>query len=286
MSTPNQIGQYRLKDLISVGQTSQLWYAYDEKERQFVALKMLLDKYHRDSSQIASLKWELKVSEDLKNDRTIKIFHYNRLEKIPFLVMEWFPAPNLKMILKEGYAVYAAHIRDMLLLMVESLAELHKKKWVHNDVKPDNFLYDPEDRTLKVLDFALTKKAASGLGKIFSFGRKAQGTPSYISSEQILRKPITESTDVYSLGCTFFEVLTGKLPYTGTSLNELLQKHISGAIPPVTARNRNLTPEMVKLLNAMMTKRPADRPKSCVELHEYLQKIRIFKRNPSGDDIT
>jgi len=268
-----------------VGQTTQLWYAYDEPNRNFVGVKMLLPKFARDRTQMASLKWELKISQDVDDERIIKIHEYGYEEKTSFLVMEWFPAPNMKMILNKGYAIYASHLPTILPLMTEGLAALHQKKWVHRDVKPDNFLYDPDERTLKVIDFGIAQKVPSGLSKIFFVRKRAQGTASYMSGEQILGKPTDERSDVYSLGCTFFELLTGKLPYTGNSLNELLQKHISGGVPPVSVRNRNLTPEMINLLTAMMAKKADDRPKSCVELLDYIKKIRIFRRNPSGEDL-
>jgi serine/threonine protein kinase len=285
VSTSTNYGQYRLLSVVNVGQTTQLWYAYDEQTRNFVAIKMLLPKYARNAAQMASLKWEQKIAGDLKSDRLIRIFDYVNIDQTPFLVMEWFPAPNLKMVLSQGYAAYAPHLHKIMILMSEALAVLHKKHFVHMDVKPDNFLYDPEDQNLKLLDFALTKKAASGFSRFFSFKKKTQGTASYMSSEQILSKGVTERSDVYSLGCTFYELLTGKLPYTGNSLNELLQKHISGSVPPASARNRNLTTEMVHLIASMMAKKPDDRPRNCDELSDYLKKIRVFKRTPAESDV-
>jgi len=120
---------------------------------------------------------------------------------------------------------------------------------------------------------------------VFSLRGKAQGTASYMAPEQILGKPPAPDVDIYSLGCSFFELLTGKLPYSGGTINDLLAKHLTGPIPSVTARNKNVTEDMAELLRMMLAKKADSRPKNAKDLYVALKGIRILKRKPSPNDV-
>lgn len=281
-----RLGPYRLLNVVNAGQSSRLWQAYNDETREYVALKTLLDKFARNKSQIDILRWEYEVSSKLSDPLLIAIreFGIDRSSKTPYLAMEWFPAPNIKMLINRGYAEYASHMEYILSGMLGSLMYLHEQGWVHRDIKPDNFLFHPE-QGFKLIDFALAKRLPSGIGKIFAMKLKTQGTASYMSPEQIRGQAPDVRSDIYSLGCTFFELLTTKLPYSANSMNELLQKHIGGPIPSITARNKNLTPEVGNLMKLMLAKKADDRPKSIKELVGMLGGIRLFKKEPSGEDI-
>ena len=278
------LGPYRLLNVVNTGQTSRLWQAYDDEKREFVGVKTLLNQFARQKDQVQILKWEYDVASKLSHPRLIDIREFGWYQKTPYLVMEWFPAPNLKMWINRGYEQYCAHLPKMLPVMVEALAYLHGKGWVHRDVKPDNFLFHEEDG-VKLIDFALAKKIVAGIGKLFSLRNKPQGTASYMSPEQIRGLPPEPQADIYSLGVTIYELLTTKVPFSGDSMNELLNKHLYTALPPVSLRNKNITPEFTELLKVMLAKKSADRPKSTDELLKIFRAIRIFRRTPRKDDV-
>ncbi|HBT75459.1 MAG TPA: serine/threonine protein kinase [Planctomycetaceae bacterium] len=285
-TTIERLGSYRLINVVNTGQTSRLYQAYDDEKREPVAIKTLLDRYAADKEQIGLLQREHAVAEKLSHPLLIGVreFDWNRSPRIPFLVMEWFAAPNVKAAINRGYESYAGDLEMIFSGMLASLMYLHEQGWVHRDVKPDNFLFHPEVG-FKLIDFALAKRIPGGLAKLFSLKQKTQGTASYMSPEQIRGLPSDPRSDIYGLGCTFFELLTGRVPYTATSMNELLQKHISGAIPAVTAKNKNVTPEMGNLIRAMLAKKPDDRPKTIKELIGLLQGLRLFRRPPGAGDV-
>jgi serine/threonine protein kinase len=156
---------------------------------------------------------------------------------------------------------------------------------VHRDVKPDNFLFDPEAVQIKMIDFALAKKAVAGFMKMFTLRGKIQGTASYMSPEQIQGLPPAPQSDMYSLGCTFYELLTTKLLFAGDTLNDLLNKHLSTPPPPIAQKNKNITPEFSDLLKMMLAKKPEDRPKTSYELLRLLRLTRPFRRPPSKNDV-
>ncbi len=280
------IGKYRLLEMVNVGQTSRLYRAIDSETQQYIAIKTLLDRYSADKEQVAILQWEHSVAEKFDHPLLIGIkeFGWNRRPRIPFLAMEWFPAPNVKMLINKGYDAYAEHLEMIISGMLGSIMYLHEQGWVHRDIKPDNFLFAPEEG-FRLIDFALAKKIPKGVGKILAMRQKVQGTASYMSPEQIRGQVPDPRSDIYSLGCTFYELLTGRLPYTGTSMNELLHKHISSPIPSVTAKNKNVTREMGDVMRALLAKNADDRPKSINELVGILQNVRLFKKTPAPGDV-
>ncbi|MDR0869306.1 MAG: serine/threonine protein kinase [Planctomycetaceae bacterium] len=278
-------GPYRLLNVVNTGQSSRLWQAYDDRNRQFIGIKTLLDQFTKQKEQVQILKWEYDVASKFEHPKLIAIKEFAWDGKIPYLVMEWFSAPNLKMWVNRGYAQYCSGLPKLLPGMVESLLYLHSKGWTHRDVKPDNFLFNAETGEMKLIDFALARKIAGGISKLFSMKSKPQGTASYMSPEQIRGLPPDIHADMYSLGCTFYELLTTRLPFAGDSMSDLLNKHLSNPPPPVTQRNKNITPEFLELLKLMMAKKPEDRPKNTAELLQHLQSIRIFRRPPGGGDV-
>ncbi len=293
------LGPYRLLNVVNTGQSSRLWQAYDDRNQRYVGIKTLLDRFARQKDQIQLLKWEYDVASKLSHPKLIEIYEYGWHQKVPYLTMEWFSAPNLKMWINRGYDQYCDGLPQLLPGMVDSLRYLHEQGWTHRDVKPDNFLFRKDDgknnekdkensvenNAIKLIDFALAKRIAGGFSKLFALKTKTQGTASYMSPEQIRGLPPSMQADVYSLGCTFYELLTTRLPFSGESIGDLLNKHLGAVPPPVTQRNKNITPEFSEVLKMMMAKKAEDRPKSTADLMHLIKTVRIFRRPPSPGDV-
>ena len=279
------IGPFRLLEIVNRGQSCCLWRAYDDEKREFVGIKTLLESTAKQRSQRQLLEHEYNVASQFSHPNLIRIFRYDWYNRVPYIGMEWFSAVNLKMWVNRGYETYCEFLPQILIQMVKALAYQHEQGWVHRDVKPDNFLFAPETREIKMIDFALAKKNAPGFMKYFPFKGKIQGTASYMATEQIQGHPAASGADMYSLGCTFYELLTSRLLFTGDTLNDLLNKHLSAAPPSVTQRNKNVTPEFSELIKTMLAKKPKDRPKNTNELLQQLQTTRPFRRPPSKSDV-
>jgi eukaryotic-like serine/threonine-protein kinase len=273
------LGPYRLARLIRVGNTTAVWEAIKGNDPTRYALKIVREDLRKDRTEIAALKHELEVGQKLKHKNVIHIFEFNTEGSVPYLVLELFECPNLKLLLRQGVAELGYLVPRIIEQSAEALFYLHEQGWIHRDVKPDNFLVN-DDGLVKLIDFAISERYKKGIGALFSFGSKVQGTRSYMSPEQIRGKRLDPRADLYSFGCMIFELTSGKLPFTGTTADELLTKHLSAPIPPLGVFNDNITPEFANLVKKTMQKRKEDRPASMWEFLKEFRTMRVYKIMP------
>jgi serine/threonine protein kinase len=273
------LGPYRLVRLIRVGHTCQVWEAAKTDEKDRYVLKVLRENLRNDRAEIAALKNEYECGKSLKHKNIIKIYDFANEGGAAYLVMEHFEHPNLKLWLREPQKI--AHLSLKIIEQAaEGLFSMHEQGWVHRDVKPDNFLVS-NTGTVKLIDFAISTKQKSSLAALFSFGgRKIMGTRSYMPPEQIRGKNLDARSDMYSFGCMLYELMTAKCPFTGTTADELLSKHLTSPMPSIQVHNDNVTPEFSELVKKMMAKKPDDRPASMWEFLKTFRSMRVFKILP------
>jgi eukaryotic-like serine/threonine-protein kinase len=283
------LGPYRLVRLIRVGITTEVWEAAKTDDSTRYVVKVLKRDKRTDREEIASLKNEYECGKTLKHKNIIKVYGFNTEGESTYVVMELFEHENLKIQLRSG----PKQVAHLSLKIIEQAAEaifyLNEQGWIHRDIKPDNFLVDRETGMLKMIDFAISVRQKSGLAAMFSFGKKTvQGTRSYMSPEQIRNQNLDPRADVYSFGCVVFELLSGKPPFTGTNADELLNKHLTGAIPSIQVYNDNVTPEFSNLLRKMMSKRREDRPNTMWDFLTEFRNMRVLKvlpKPPKPDEV-
>lgn len=273
------VGPYRLMNLLITGQTSQIWEGMRDTDRARHALKILLPDFRKNREQIGFLKHEYEVGSGLDHPGVVKVFEFAAPKGVPYLAMELYTCGNLKQVIRSvGLEDLGPLLPDIVRQAGEALAYFNYKGWIHRDVKPDNFLLTPEGN-VKLIDFALAQRKKSGLAKLFGGGtKKIQGTKSYMSPEQIRGEALDERADVYSFGCTAYELFSGKPPYTGSNANDLLMKHLSAPPAVVAAANSNVTMEFSDLVRQCMAKKPANRPQTMQEFVDKLRMIKVYKR--------
>jgi serine/threonine protein kinase len=236
---------------------------------------LLLD-HRSDREQRGYLKHEYEVARQLDHARVIRVVELGSHGRDPYLVLELFKAPNLKFVLLRESDRLSSQGAKIVREAAEGLAHLHKRGWVHRDVKPDNFLVSPEG-DVKLIDFALAVRQQRGLARLFARRTKVQGTRSYLSPEQIRGGALDQRSDMYSFGCTLFELFSGKPPFTGISTNELLNKHLRGPIPGLEAANRSISSDFSGLVRQMLAKGPENRPASMEDFLKEFRSIKLFK---------
>lgn len=272
------LGPYRLLNVVHTGHASQIWQAYDDAQGCFVAIKTPLERFLRDREQLGYLKREYLVGSRLVHDRIIRVLKLGKDRGMPYLALEWFVGGTMKTRLRQGLDMLLPWVPKIVVQAAEAVAYLNGQGWIHRDIKPDNFLV-ADNGDVKLIDFALAQRKRGVLARWLIRPRsKVQGTRSYIAPEQIRGMPLDDRADVYSLGCTFFELIAGRPPYTGTSTQDLLSKHLKGSVPGLETVNPDVTPEFAQLVRWAMQKDPAARPRSSEEFYRRVSQTPVFRR--------
>jgi eukaryotic-like serine/threonine-protein kinase len=279
VGAPGHLGPYRLLNVIHTGHASQIWQAYDDALGRMVGVKTLRVAADKNAEEVRLLRQEYAAGHDIHHPRIIEMYAFDWDRGQPYLAMEWFSASNMKQRLLLGIDKIGPLVPKIIEQASEALGYFNSKGWIHRDVKPDNFLVTDEG-DVKLIDFALAKRRRSALAKWFTPRTKIQqGTKSYMSPEQIRGLPLDERSDLYSFACTLHELVAGKPPFTGVSVNDLLTKHLKQSPPSLEAINHNVTPAFAQLLRRAMAKDRNARPKSVDDFLREFRMIRVFRSN-------
>ncbi len=273
----NYIGVYRRLKMLRQGKTCQIWEAMRDIDQTRCVLKILRDDFRQDRGELGMLKHEYTVAKELHHQNCIQIFEFDIIRGVPFLALEHFDSLNLKQWIREPGAQ-----RDWLPNIIahasEGIEHLHQQGWIHCDLKPDNLLVN-SDVQVKLIDFAITQRPRRGLGGWWRGKGKVQGTRSYMSPEQIRSEPLDGRSDLYSFGCVVYELVSGKPPFTGTSGDELLQRHLKSPVPSLLAFSDSVSEEFAALVARTMAKRREQRPGSVNEFLALFRQISVpFRR--------
>ncbi len=274
------IDNFRLGNLIASGSTSQIYEAFDQESNERYAMKLLLDEAFKVPEHKATLKREYKIASGFDHPNIIPVFVHRQTKQNAYYIMELFGGTNVKQIIRGDVTVVHTRIRKLLECVLMALSHIHEKGMLHRDLKPDNIMMTKATE-VRVIDFSLSCAIPSSFTKMMTGKVKhIQGTRTYIAPEIVRRKLPSIQSDLYSLGVTAFECLTGRPPFMGATPNDLLVKHIQEPPPVPSALNPNITPEMDKLVNRMLAKKPENRPQSAAELLFELRAVKIFLEDP------
>lgn len=274
---PDQLGPLKLVQQLGVGRHCEIWEALDTASKARLAVKVIVPGKAKDADQRKLLEHELKVAKSVSHPTVIRIDRLSDEGGLPHLVMELFPHPNLKKQIAAGVEALAPRLQRIVTETALALDHLHGRGWVHRDVKPDNILA-AADGQVKLIDLAIAQAKPGLFGKLLGGSGPVQGSPSYMSPEQIRGQPLDARADIYSLGCVLFELLAGKPPFASPNANDLLNKHVSATPPAIESLNPNATTSVSKLIRQMLAKKPADRPASMQDVLTQLKSIRFFER--------
>ncbi|MEM9365713.1 MAG: serine/threonine-protein kinase [Planctomycetota bacterium] len=269
-------GKFRVMNLLGVGGMGRVFLAQDRMLRRNVALKVLprnastrhkvRERFHREAQSLARLNHE----------NIVRVYDVDVRDQTHYIVMEYVEGTDLYQKVKRQGPLDESTAADTICQVAAGLAHAHEANLIHRDIKPANLLLDREG-TVKISDLGLALLQSDEDGSITEDPTKALGTADYISPEQALNShDIDARTDIYSLGCSLYFLLTGKPPFAeGTNAQRLLAHQLNTARPINAVRaERGLEPigeHMLRTCTRMMAKDPQARFESAAELEAALR---------------
>ena len=246
---------YDLHELLGSGGMGQVWMAVDSRLARPVALKMLPPSLAGDEEARARFHREVMAASALNHPNIVTIFETGEFKGQLLIAMELIRGVTLKQLIG-GPPVSKEKVYDLFRQSLSGLMAAHRARLIHRDIKPDNIMVR-DDGFVKILDFGLAKKLDGDVSENLTMG--IVGTPRYMSPEQATGRKLDQSTDLFSLGAVFYEVITRKPAFVGENLHQVLSAVISQE-PPAAPDNDDcgLWPIISRMLQKDRAKRYSD----------------------------
>ncbi len=255
LETGFQLDSYRIEAPVARSGMATIYRATDLRDNRTVALKIPHPDLESDPILFDRFQREAGIGERLNHPKVMRVFGGEDRSRV-YIVMEWCEGRLLRQILQEGRIPPDCAIR-IAIGVLDALEYIHSNGVVHRDLKPENIMVDADDN-IKLIDFGIAGDTAARRLTFAKF-TAALGTPDYISPEQVKGKRGDGRSDIYSMGVILYEMLTGKLPFTGPSplaaMNERLLNH---PLPPRVA-DPSVSPQMQEILYRALERDPRNR---------------------------
>lgn len=253
------IGRYHIEDAIGRGAMATVYLGRDPKINRRVAIKTIaLAEEFTDSDLVNAKTQFLREAESagrLNHPNIISIYDAGEDGQVAYLAMEYFPGKSLSHYAQPGNLLPPRRVLELMARAAEALHYAHGQHVVHRDVKPANIMYDRETDTLKITDFGIARLTDSSRTKTGII----LGTPSYMSPEQLAGTNVTGQSDLFSLGITLYQLLTGNPPFRADSIPRLMQKIAHERHPSVREARDDLPACIDSVLDRALAKDPSDR---------------------------
>ena len=268
-------GRYRILRKLGSGGMANVYLAEDEELGRRVAIKILNERYAGDDLFIERFRREAKSAAGLSHPNIVSIYDRGEAEGTYYIAMEVIEGRSLKELIMTRGALPVEAAIGYEKQLLEALRFAHRHGIIHRDVKPHNVLVSADQQVkaneprLKMTDFGIARHGASQMTEAGSI----MGTAQYLSPEQARGAPVTAASDLYSAGVVLYEMLTGKVPFTGDSAIEIAMKHVNDLPAPPSSLRAEIPPELDQIVLRALAKDPADRYQTAEEFIEDLERF-------------
>ena len=271
-------GRYAVTARIAHGGMATVYQATDTRLDREVALKVMHAELARDEEFVRRFIGEAKSVARLSHQNVVAVFDQGSDGSFLYLAMEYVPGRTLKEVLRDSGRFSPATALEIMTGVLDGLAAAHASGIVHRDIKPENVLLTADGR-IKVADFGLAR-AQSAAGH--TRAGLLIGTVSYVPPEQVTGGSTGPGGDVYSAGVMLFELLTGRLPFTGDTPLSVAYQHVNSGVPAPSALVPGIPAAVDQLVLAATSRDPARRPADAGEFLRAVRQVREGLAESSG----
>jgi len=270
-----ELGNYRVLEMIGKGGMAIVYKGQHKTlSRRVVAIKMLSASLEGDASFSERFFREAEVMDRLRHPNIVTLYDFIEEKGHYYIVMEYVAGKTLSEIIKEAAGPLSyAEIRAVFQQVLAGIGHAHRLGIVHRDMKPGNIMIN-EDGEAKITDFGIARLLGDNFEATLTTTGVGIGSPNYMSPEQVLASkehPITGASDIYSLGITLYQMVTGKLPFEGAdSLFTIMQSHVKKSPPPPREIVPGIPEPLEKVILKSIQKKPEDRWPSCEAFWESM----------------
>lgn len=279
-------GRFRVKQLLGAGGMGEVYLAEQLSLHRDVALKVLRPAISTQPGMAERFRREALILSAVDHPGVVRIIDFGEDGGLSCLVMELVDGQTLDIALRNG-EFSVSLIERVLLQLAEGLAAVHAHGIVHRDFKPHNIILcsAPNGEQARLLDFGIARLAESSSPALTIAGLTI-GTPEYLSPEQALGTPVDHRSDIYSWGVVAYQLLTGRLPFSGPTPQDFLVQHATGTPAPISghARGNELSRELCDLIMRCLAKDPARRP-TLTQISQALRGIASVERPIALDKL-
>lgn len=261
------IGHFKVTQVLGVGSFSVVLLAEDQVLGREVAIKLLAPEIAADPAATQRFLQEARSIAALRDERVVQIYEVGEQAGVPFFVMEYLPCGSLQSYLREHGSLTLKDGVTVLLQVAQALRAAHQKGILHRDVKPSNVLIDQFPARVKLSDFGLAHSGSD------SGPEPVVGTPQFSSPEQLRGSVVDQRSDLFSLGCLGYALLTGQSPFAGVSRTQTVQLTMQAKPEPLTRFGLQAPAKLEQLLLQLVAKDPEERPASAAEVVGCLSEV-------------
>jgi serine/threonine protein kinase len=254
-----QLGRYEIERVVGRGAMATVYLGNDPKINRKVAIKTIALAEEFSENELATARnqfvREAESAGRLNHPSIITVYDVGDDDNIAYLAMEYFPGKSLAHHAQQGRLLPPKKVLDLVARAADALHYAHGQNVVHRDIKPANLLFDADTDRLKITDFGIARLTDSSRTKTGII----LGTPSYMSPEQLAGGEVTGQSDIFSLGVTLYQLLTGLPPFRADSIPRLMQCISREPHEPVRNLRSDVPREVDEILDRALAKSPDDR---------------------------
>ena len=270
-------GRYQLISVVGGGGMAQVYKSRDNILGRIVAIKVLREQYSTDAQFVARFRREAQAAANLAHPNIVNVYDVGQDGDTHYIVMEYINGESLKSYINRTSPLPIGKAISVAAQILAGLEYAHRSGLIHRDIKPQNVLITP-DGAVKVTDFGIAK-SVSDLG--LTEAGLALGTAHYFSPEQAKGERVVPQSDIYAVGVTLYEMLTGRLPFESENVIGLAYKHISEEPPSARNLNPSVPPRLDAIILKSMAKDPQQRFGSAAEMEKALRAIQQGGQQPT-----